>query len=299
VHHEGREYREQIVATPHPKFINWINCFRPRGNHMKIRTGVIGVAASLVLAGSVAGTAHASVSTVPFITGVSLKMVEPGTLTKSGSLAGSFDVDIIEDGASSTANYYNLYRITAEYGDQEIETEQYGQSATDLVLDSFGTTTYEVQACEYDYGTCQVDGGGPHGGVESVTFTPKTLDNPFAVASGTGSVASSSKYYGGSALQTTTSGASVTWTTDDVYNLGVVIDTGPKGGIGTVYVDGKKVKGAAGQINFYSAKVTGCIVDFKFGTSSAEVHTITIVETEAGAKGGVNMTLDAGVEFAS
>jgi hypothetical protein len=266
---------------------------------MKLRTSVIGIAAGVVLAGSVAGTVHASVSTVPFITGVSLKMVEPGTLTKSGSLAGSFDVEIIEDGASSTANYYNLFRITTEYGDQEIETEQYGQSATDLVLDSFGSTTYEVQACEYYNGTCQTDGGGPHGGVDSITFTPKTLDNPFSVASGTGTVVSSSKYYGGSSLQTTTSGASVTWTTDDVYNLAVVVDTGPKGGIGTVYVDGKKVKGAAGQISFYSSKVESCLVEFKFGTSTAAVHTIKIVETAAGGKSGVNMNLDAGVEFTS
>lgn len=264
---------------------------------MQVKTTVIGAAVSLVLAGSVAATAHAAVGSVPFITGVSLKMVEPGTLTKSGSLAGSFDVDIIEDGASSTANYYNLFRITTEYGDQEVETEQFGNSATDLVLDSFGSTTYEVQACEYSNGTCQSDGGGPHGGVESVTFTPKTWDNPFAVLSGTGSVASSTKYYGGSSLQTTSAGASVTWTTDSVYNLGVVIDTGPKGGIGTVYVDGKKVKGAAGQINFYSAKVVGCLVEFKFGTSGTAVHTIKIVETAPGGKGGVNMTLDAGVEF--
>jgi hypothetical protein len=98
-------------------------------------------------------------------------------------------------------------------------------------------------------------------------------------------------------LQTTGNGATVSWTADDSYNVGVVIDTGPKGGVGQVYVNGKKVKGSAGLINFYSAKTTGCLVDFKTGTASPQVNTIEIVAVTAGAKGGFDMNLDAGVEF--
>jgi hypothetical protein len=264
---------------------------------MRFKSVLIGTAAGLVLGGSVVGTAHAATGTVPFITGVSIKMITPGTLTKSGALAGSFDIDILETGASNGAGFFNVWRDTTEFGDQEIDSFQSGNVGTDLVEDSFGTTTYEIVACEFSNSNCQSDGGGPHGGVDSATFTPSTIDNPFVITTGTGAVTSNAKYYGGTALQTTTNGASVTWTTGSVFNLGVVIDTGPKGGIGQVYVDGKKIKGSAGLINFYSAKLAGCLVDFKFGTASATAHTVKIVMTTAGTKGGFAMNLDAGVEF--
>jgi hypothetical protein len=69
--------------------------------------------------------------------------------------------------------------------------------------------------------------------------------------------------------------------------------------MGQVYVNGKKVKGPAGLINFYSAKGAGSLITFKTGTANAQVNTIKIVAISAGAKGSFDMNLDAGVEFES
>jgi hypothetical protein len=265
---------------------------------MKLRNILIGTAASMALVAGFAGTTSRAAVSAPFITGVSIKLEVPSTLTKSGSLAGSFNISIVETGANSDDNFFNLYRNTARFGDQLIQNFFTGQSTTDLVLDNFGSTTYEMVACQ-STGVCQSDGGGPHGGVTSVTFTPNTVDNPFSVTSGTGSVVSNTKAYGGTELQTTGNGATVSWTADSAFNDGVVIDTGPKGGVGQVYVNGKKVKGPAGLINFYSTKTAGCLIDFKTGTANAQINTIMIVAVSAGAKGGFGMNLDAGVEFES
>jgi hypothetical protein len=262
---------------------------------MKARNLIVGGLASVALVTALAGTTHAAPTAAPFITGVSLKLISPSTLTKAGSLSGSFDVNIVETGTNSNDNYFYLYRDTASRGDENLGYLT-GQSNVDLVLDSFGATNYEIVACEYS-GYCQTDGGGPHGGVVSSTFSPATLDNPF---SGTGTVVSSVKhYYDGTALQTTGSGATVTWTASDAYNVAVVVGTGPKGGIGQVYVNGKKVNGPAGQINFYSAAAGGCEILFKTGTANPQVNTIKIVSISAGAKGGFDMWLDAGVELLS
>jgi hypothetical protein len=265
---------------------------------MKLRNILIGTAASMALVAGFAGTTSRAAVSAPFITGVSIKLEVPSTLTKSGSLAGSFNISIVETGANSDDNFFNLYRNTARFGDQLIQNFFTGQSTTDLVLDNFGSTTYEMVACQ-STGVCQSDGGGPHGGVTSVTFTPNTVDNPFSVTSGTGSVVSNTKAYGGTELQTTGNGATVSWTADSAFNDGVVIDTGPKGGVGQVYVNGKKIKGAAGLINFFSAKTAGCLIQFKTGTANAQVNTIKIVAVSAGPKGGFGMNLDAGVEFES
>jgi hypothetical protein len=265
---------------------------------MKLRNILIGTAASMALVAGFAGTTSRAAVSAPFITGVSIKLEVPTTLTKAGSLAGSFNINIVETGANSDDNYFYLYRDTASRGNELIDNFYAGQTTTDLVLDSFGATTYEMVACQYS-GFCQSDGGGPDGGVQSVTFTPRTIDNPFSVTSGTGSVVSNTKAYGGTELQTTGNGATVSWTADSAYNVGVVIDTGPKGGMGQVYVNGKKIKGAAGLINFYSAKTAGCLIQFKTGTANAQVNTIKIVAVSAGPKGGFGMNLDAGVEFES
>jgi hypothetical protein len=268
---------------------------------MKIKHILVGAAASIALAGSFAGSTVHAATGAAFITGVSIKLEVPSTLTKSGTEAGSFNIDILEDGTNSDDNYFYLYRDTAEFGDQLVQSDFGGTSTTDLVLDSFGTTTYEMVACqEFGGSGCQSDGGGPHGGVDSLTFNPTTVDNPFSVTTGSGSVVTNKKAYGGTELQTTGDGATVSWTAADSYNVGVVIDTGPMGGYGQVYVNGKKIKAAAGGlIDFYSAKTAGCLIDFKTGTATAQINTIKIVAVTAGAKGSYDMNLDAGVEFVS
>jgi hypothetical protein len=264
---------------------------------MKFRNILIGAVASTLVGVFAVGTSRAA-SSAPFITGVSIKLEVPSALTNGGSLSGSFNINIVETGANTDDNFFNLYRNTARFGDQLIQNFFTGQATTDLVLDNFGATTYEMVACQ-STGVCQSDGGGPHGGVESVTFTPNTIDNPFSMTSGTGSVVPNTKAFGGTELQTTGNGATVSWTADNAFNVGVVVDTGPKGGLGQVYVNGKKVNGPAGLINFYSAKGAGCLIRFKTGTANARINTIKIVAISAGGKGGFGMNLDAGVEFQS
>lgn len=67
-------------------------------------------------------------------------------------------------------------------------------------------------------------------------FIRSTWDNPFYVTGGSGGTVYSSKYYGGSALETFSGrNTSVAWNTNNDYNLGVVIGTGPNGGTGTVF----------------------------------------------------------------
>jgi hypothetical protein len=78
-------YRPSRESDPRQRLIY----FDSLRGFTRIKSILIGTVARLVLAGSVVGTAHAATSTVPFITGVSIKMVTPGTLTKSGALAGS------------------------------------------------------------------------------------------------------------------------------------------------------------------------------------------------------------------
>jgi hypothetical protein len=251
---------------------------------MKLTNMLFAAGAGVALAGSFVAPASAAPThpNTPYASGVSLKLVEPSTIASNG--AYEENVSETPPFSASDCSFY-LYRYTDYYGGWQYLGLFNGTQTDDLVQDYFGFT---------EYGLVPRDCSGNQGSeVYSAGFYPTTVDNPFYIVTGSGMIISSPKYYGGSALQATSGiGTRVRWNTDCLYNVGIVVGTGPKGGIGTVYVDGAK----KGTINFHSATVAGKKLLFKFGTSFSAYHTIDIVTTGRGAGGGYFMNLDAGVE---
>jgi hypothetical protein len=248
---------------------------------MKARNLIIGlVATGTAAAGGFALPTVASAHTnVPFVSQVDIKLVSPSTITSTGA----YKREVLARSHSNLCSFY-LYRYTDYYGYWQGLGHYSGTSTIDLIQQYFGYTEYEM--IPYD---CYGNSGS---GNYSDNFNPNAWDNPFYVTAGSATTAYSTKYFGGSALQTTTGlGTQVEWNTDYSYNDGVVIGTGPKGGIGTVYVNGVK----KGTINFYSLKVHGMKLAFKFGTYNPEYNSIVIRMTGS-SHGGHTMYLDAGIE---
>ena len=216
-----------------------------------------------------------------YASGISIKLVVPSTIANNGA----YEENVSELNPSGSNCGFSLYRSTDYYGGYQYLGFYKGTQTNDLVQDYFGYTQYAIIPTN-----CT---GNTGSAVYSAAFYPTTWDNPFYVISGSATTIYSTSYYGGSALQTTSgSGTRVRWNTDTTYNVGIVVGTGPRGGIGTVYADGIKM----GTINFYSAKVTGMKLTFKVGLSPYTYHTIDVVVTGHGASGGYSMYLDAGIE---
>src|ERR1022692_4580470 len=247
---------------------------------MKQRSLILGIAAVAAAGGSFALPTVASASvTVPFINQVDIKLVSPSTITSGGA----YELQVLAGGGSSLCSF-GLYRYTSYAGGWQYLGRYSGTSTTDELQDYFDYT---------EYGMIPYDCNGNQGSENySQSFYPNTWDNAFGLVAGSAVYTYSSKYYGGSALQTTTGlGTEVQWYTDDSFNDGIVIGTGPQGGIGTVYINGVK----KGTINFYASTIHGMKLAFKFGTYTAEYNTILIRMTGS-SHGGHAMYLDAGVE---
>jgi hypothetical protein len=219
---------------------------------------------------------------VPFASSVSTALVTPSTLVNNGG----YDVTLSEVGASPDNAGFFLYRYTEYTGSWQYLGSYSGTQTTDLVEgEYFGDVQYEM--IPYDHN------GNEGSGVYSNEFYANVVDNPFTVVTGNAKYIYSSHYFSGSELQTTTGiGTRVRWYTDYNYNQGVVVGTGPKGGTGTVYVNGVK----KGTISFYSKTNGYSKVLFRYGTSNGASNTIDIVATAKGKGGGTNMNLDAGIE---
>jgi Kelch motif len=216
-----------------------------------------------------------------YASGISIKLVVPSTIANNGA----YEENVSELNPSGSNCGFYLYRYTNYYGGYQYLGFYKGTQTNDLVQDYFGYTQYAIIPTN-----CT---GNTGSAVYSAAFYPTTWDNPFYVIKGSATTTYSTSYYGGSALQTTSgSGTRVRWNTDTTYNVGIVVGTGPRGGIGTVYADGVK----KGTINFYSAKVTGMKLTFKVGLSPYTYHTIDVVVTNRGSGGGFAMYLDAGIE---
>lgn len=251
---------------------------------MKPRNLIAGLGVSLVAAASFAlptiASAHANNGT-PYINQVDIKMVVPSTLASNGD----YQLEVLAADGFSMCNFV-LYRYTEDYyGGWQYLGEFGGSTYFDEIIPSeFGYTEYEMipVACN----------GATGGATESDEFYPSVQDNPFGASVGHITTVYSSKYFDGDAQETTTKGATVFWNDGCSYNDGVVIGTGPTGGVGTVYVNGTK----EGTISFYSKNTAGMKEAFKFGTYDAQCNQITIVATGKGPKGGYAMYLDATVE---
>ena len=247
---------------------------------MKARNFILSIAASGAAAASFALPTVASASvTVPYVNQVDIKLVSPSNITSSGA----YELDVLAGGGFSMCSF-GLYRYTQWWGGWQYLGRYSGSATIDQIQTYFGYTEYEM--IPYD---CFGNSGSAN---YSQEFYPNVWDNPFYLVSGSATDVYSSKYYGGSALETLSGlGTVVQWNTDDSYNDGVVVGTGPQGGIGTVYVNGVK----KGTINFYSSTVHGMKLMFKFGTYFAEYNSIQIRMTGS-SHGGHAMYLDAGVE---
>jgi hypothetical protein len=250
---------------------------------MKTRSLIIGLVASLAAAASfalpTAVSAHTNNGT-PYINEVDIKMVVPSTIGSSGN----YQLEVLAADGFSMCSFY-LYRYTEDYwGGWQYLGDFSGSTYFDNIIPSeFGSTEYEMipLACN------SVSGAGTY----SDDFYPTIQDDPFGSISGHLSTVYSGKYYGGDAQETTTPGAEVYWYDNCTYNDGVVIGTGPQGGIGTVYVNGVR----SGTINFYSKKVAGKKEAFKYGTYDGQCNEI-VIEAGRGTKGGYSMYLDAALQ---
>jgi len=250
---------------------------------LKLRNIAIGTIVPLAAAASFAVPSHAA-PLVPNLTGVSLKMVLNSKIT----LTASFEMQIETGPGSINVCSFDLYRQTAEFGFQFLGHYS-GTSTTDLVAQGWGTSYYEMVPydCGSNVGTSK----------DSESFTPDVFDNSsseWGVLSGSFTTVTSSKFYDGSALETLSAGASVDYNNTGAYNDGIVIATGPSGGIATAYVNNVK---QAGTINFWSKKPGYLKVAFKFGQAGGSFDIFKFVETKKGKGGGNDMWFDADVQI--
>jgi len=258
-------------------------------SYVKSRHLIVGAAATLAAVGSFALPAGVLAHTdAASISKVAIKLVTPSTVNSQGS----FELTVTGTG---TFDSFDLYRRASNLTGSTfalIASKVNGKTYKDTEQDSFGATQYEMVPFSGKNGT-----GTEGAATYSVgPFYPTTWpqDEVYYQYSGSGGTVSSSKYFGGSAWETTSSGAGVEFFNGCDWNDGLVIGTGSSGGIGTVYLNGTTDK--IGTINFYSSKVTGTTIAFKYGTGTAECNQFYIVQTGKGAGGGSNMWFTGVVE---
>jgi hypothetical protein len=244
---------------------------------MKARNLIIGIAATSVAAGSFALPTVVSAHSTVSISLVAIKMVVPSTVTR----AGAFKFEVLGTG---TFKSFDIYRKESLTGNSfvKIASHRNGKTYIDTEMDGFNNTTYGMVPYSGLNGT-----GSKGAEAYSPTFSPYsyTEEQAYFGNSGTFQTDTSTKYFGTHALESTSAGADVVYYDSCDYNDGLIIGTGPSGGIGSVYVNGT----FKGTINFYSATVTGFSVAFKYGTAVSECNTFDIVQTGTGAGGGVDM----------
>jgi hypothetical protein len=254
---------------------------------LQARTLIIGLAMVGTATASFSGTiaAHAASSTA-VIGEVDLKMVEPSTVT----LTGSFKLEILAGPGSSNVASFDLYRVSGMFGNQLLGHFT-GTSHVDTVVRSYDIGQYEMVPYDsaHHVGT----------GVFSASFVPFAFDyTNFAVTVGMGTDVPNSKDYFGSMEETATLGAVALIDDDGAYNDAIVVGTGPQGGIATVT---DSVSGGpavtVGTIDFYSKKAGYNKVLFKFGTHAYQSNLFSLTVTGAGPKGGFDMYLDSLVEI--
>jgi hypothetical protein len=260
---------------------------------MRLQNAVLVLATTGFAVGGIALPTIASASTgsKPTLTGVALKMVLGSKITQSAS----FELEIVAQGSGICSfdlkrwvdpgpNYTNLGHFT-------------GTSATDEVQQSWGDNG------EAFYLVTPYSCSGTQGKAKaSESFDPDVFDDTYfnsninvgwTVFGGDWHEVKSSKYFMGSALETTNAGAAVGFNDGGAFNDGIVIATGPTGGIATVTDNGKNI----GTIDFYSAKPTYLVVGFKYGTNTNQNNSFTFTEAKNGKGGGVDMWFDADVQI--
>lgn len=249
---------------------------------MRRLIGLIGLAA--VAGASLAATSvPAAASSVPSAAGVVIHPIAPSNLAASGA----FVEKIVEANPSPSNCGFFLYRGVSSPSQFGLSYTYLGfhkgTQATDIPPQPAGYLQYKLLPTD-----CAGNVGLP---VYSTEVIPAVSDaSLWWVASGAATTVYSTKYYGGSAVQTTGKGAVVAVGGDTYWNYGLVVGTGPRGGVGTVFVNGVK----SGTINFYSATVGGEKVSFVAVGINPFVETvIDVVATASGSGGGNSMYFDA------
>lgn len=236
------------------------------------------LAAAGVLAAGLAAPAAAEARRVPAAQKVGVLQVSPGTLGTDGS----YQITLQLEGATPDVCSFALYRYTTNAGSRYLG-RYYSTQTNDLARPSWGSTYY--LAYPYD---CNGNVGDE---TYSETFRPYTADqddNAY-VWRGSGSHVAQAGAYGGTVLRSTSRGAAIRVSTDYAYNVALTVMTGPQGGTGTIYVDGAR----KGTISFYSPQPKVRKVVYKFGKLFPSYRTIEIRQTGTGARGGVQMYVDA------
>jgi hypothetical protein len=244
---------------------------------MKISAPVAAAVAGLMTTLTSVPVAHADATRVPNSTEVAITQVTPSGL---GS-GGQFQVQLTLLNPVDVCGF-TLYRYTSARGTQYLGSYS-GTKTKDLASPSWGYTYYYAypRDCSWNYGDATFS--------EDVYPTTRDESSAAYVVNGIGSRVTQSGAYGNDVLRTTSRSARVRFSTGYAFNNALAVTTGPAGGVGTVYVNGVR----KGTINFYSSTVKNRKVLFKFGAGSAAYRNIDIVQTGTGARGGVQMYLDA------
>jgi len=249
---------------------------------LKLRNIAIGTIVPIAAAASFAVPSHAA-RLSSNLTGVSLKMVLNSKIT----LTASFKMQVETGPGSTGVCSFDLY-VNNALGFTFLGHHS-GTTTNEEVAQNWGSSYFEM--VPYDCSS--------HVGVskDSETFIPDVFDNTsseWSVVTGSAVTVSSSKYYHGSALETLSAGAAVDYNNTGAFNDGIVIATGPSGGIATVYVNGVK---QLGTVDFYSTNPGYLKIGFKFGEKGGSYDTFEFVETHHGNGGGNNMWFDADVQI--
>jgi len=249
---------------------------------LKLRNIAIGTIVPLAAAASFAVPSHAAPRSLN-LTGVSLKMVLNSKIT----LGASFKMQVETGPGSTGVCSFDLY-VSNSLGFTFLGHHS-GTTTNETVAQSWGSSYFEMvpYPCSGPAGTSR----------DSENFVPDVFDNAsseWGVLAGAYTTVSSSKFFDGTALETLSAGAEVDYNNTGAYNDGVVIATGPSGGIANAYVNSVK---QPGTINFYSAKPGYLKVGFKFGQAGGSYDTFYFTEIKHGKGGGNNMWFDADVQI--
>jgi hypothetical protein len=239
---------------------------------MKLRNPIIGVVASLALAGSFGvGPVHAAGNA---LSKVDIKMVVPSTVNNQGS----FKLEVLGVG---TFKSFDLYRKASNISSNfvKIKSKVNNTNYIDTEQDGFGEVTYgmvpwsglndtgskgaEVYSLAF-YPASETEGGG----------TSYCYDN-----SGTGTFVTGSKWYGGKAFETV--GPDTVWCYAYYYsyNDGMIIGVGPGGATAKVYPNGT---GTGTTIKFNASSTNGFTEGYKHGLGTSNATSYEIVNTGSG-----------------
>ena len=244
---------------------------------------VVGLAAATI---APATSASAEPQAGPTIYQVQVQNLKPSQLQQNGGRPV-----VVQGKSYQSVCWFDVYRYNGYTGDEYLDTVYSGSLRYVDYLAGYqnGYYTYYYMRA---YSCSGVGGSYAYSNV----FYPYVNDDDSVTVYGGGTRVYTSGAYGGSYRKQTAIGRSLhIYAPRNDYNVAVYAQTGPSGGVATVYYDGVR----KGTVSFYSGSVKNRQLVWAAGAQTPGYHDIRFVISGRGPGGGTTITFDALGEFAS